>query len=73
MSLRDVFARNLRRLRQARKVSQEQLAADADISREYVGALERSGYSASIDTIEKLARALNVDPSELFARTRNSR
>ena len=66
MSLRDVFARNLRRLRQARNLSQEQLAADADISREYLGALERSGYSASIDVIENLALALKVDAAELF-------
>ena len=39
MSLRDVFARNLRRLRHAKGVSQEELAADAEISREYLGIL----------------------------------
>lgn len=66
MSLRDVFARNLRRIRQGKGLSQEQLAADADISREYLGALERSAYSASIDVIENLALALTVDPAELL-------
>lgn len=73
MSLRDVFARNLRRLRHARGVSQEELAADAEISREYLGALERSAYSASIDVIESLARALRVEPSQLLERSKSVR
>ena len=68
MSLRDVLARNLRRLRQAKGLSQEELAAVADISREYLGALERSAYAASVDVIERLARALQVDAAELFTR-----
>lgn len=70
MSLRDVFARNLRRLRNAKSVSQEKLAADAEVSREYLGALERSAYSASIDVIERLARALQVEPAQLLDRSR---
>ncbi len=72
MSLRDVFARNLRRLRQARGLSQEELAAEADISREYLGALERAGYSASIDVIERLAKALRTDPVKLLEMTRGT-
>jgi transcriptional regulator with XRE-family HTH domain len=71
MSLRDVLARNLRRLRQARGLSQEALAAEAEITREYLGALERSGYSASVDVIERLAKALKVEPSRLLEVTRS--
>lgn len=69
MSLREVFARNLRRLRHARGVSQEDLAGEASISREYLSTLERSGYSASIDVIEKLAKALQVEPHQLLERS----
>lgn len=69
MSLREVFARNLRLWRRQRGVSQEALAADAEISREYLSALERAGYSASIDVIERLAKALQVEPSLLLERT----
>ncbi|HRK63501.1 MAG: helix-turn-helix transcriptional regulator [Hyphomonadaceae bacterium] len=68
MSLREVFARNLRRYRIAAGLSQEALAADADIDRTYVSALERSVYSASIDMIEKLAKVIGVEPSKLLER-----
>jgi transcriptional regulator with XRE-family HTH domain len=68
MSLRDFFARNLRRYRIEAGLSQESLAADADIDRTYVSALERSVYSASIDMIEKLAKVMGVEPSKLLER-----
>jgi len=68
MSLRDVFARNLRRYRLDAGLSQETLAADAGIDRTYVSALERSVYSASIDMIEKLADVIGVEPSMLLER-----
>jgi transcriptional regulator with XRE-family HTH domain len=73
MSLRDVFARNLRRYRIEAGLSQESLAADADIDRTYVSALERSVYSASIDMIEKLAKVIGVEPSKLLERPARSR
>lgn len=72
MSLRDVFARNLRRLRHARGLSQETVALEAGISREYLGALERSAYSASVDVIERLAAALEVDAAELLAKRKSA-
>jgi transcriptional regulator with XRE-family HTH domain len=73
MSLRDVFARNLRRYRLDAGLSQEALAADADIDRTYVSALERSVYSASIDIIEKLAEVIGVEPSKLLERQTRAR
>lgn len=68
MRLRDVFATNLRRARQAKGLSQEALAHDADIDRTYVSSLERGTYAASIDTIEKLADVLGVEPDLLLRR-----
>lgn len=68
MSLRERVARNLRRLRQEKSVSQEELAHRAQVNRNYVGMLEREEYAASIDMLEKLAAALDVDPIE-FLRT----
>jgi transcriptional regulator with XRE-family HTH domain len=67
MRLRQIFARNLRRLRTEKELSQEALADLAGIDRTYVSALEREVYSASLDTIEKLAKVLRVDPHELLA------
>lgn len=66
MRLREIFAQNLRRLRTERALSQEALADLAGIDRTYVSALERRKYSASLDTIERLAKVLKVDPHELL-------
>lgn len=66
MSLRETVARNLRRLRNAKGISQEELADRADVNRNYVGMLEREEYAASVDMLEKLAAGLGVDPIEFF-------
>lgn len=67
MSLRDTFARNLRRLRNDRGMSQEELADAAGLDRTYISSLERSVYAVSIDKIQDLAKALKVDPAEFLA------
>lgn len=66
MTLRDEFGRNLQRIRRSRNMSQEELAHHAGIDRGYVGKMENRHYSASLDTIEKLAEALDVHPTELL-------
>lgn len=66
MRLRETVAKNLRRLRQAKGLSQEELADRADINRNYVGMLEREQHAATIDMLEKLAETLEADPAEFF-------
>jgi len=68
MEIREVFARNLRRSRQAKGLSQEALAHDADVDRGYISALERGVYAATIDMVDKLAQVLGVEPDELLRR-----
>ena len=68
MSLREIVATNLRRLRHARSMSQEELADRAGINRNYVGMLEREQHSATVDMLEKLAEVLEADPAEFFRR-----
>ena len=68
MSLREIVATNLRRLRHAKSMSQEELADRAGINRNYVGMLEREQHSATVDMLEKLAEVLEVDPVEFFRR-----
>lgn len=70
MELRETFATNLRLLRHERKLSQEALAGEAGIDRTYVSALERCVFSASLDMIEKLAKALEVEPHSLLEKPR---
>jgi transcriptional regulator with XRE-family HTH domain len=68
MTLRQIFADNLRRARQEKDLSQEALADLAGIDRTYVSALERQVYSASLDTIEILADVLEIESSILLER-----
>lgn len=70
MRLRSVVARNLRLLRQGSGLSQEQLADLAGLDRNYVGKLEREENSPTVDTLEALALALQVDVESLIGRER---
>ena len=56
-----LVARNIRRLRVARALSQEDLAVDAGIDRTYVSRLERGLENPTVAVLEKLARALGDD------------
>jgi len=68
MELREVFARNLRRSRHAKGLSQEALAHEANVDRTYISSLERGVYAATIDMVGKLASVLGVEPDELLRR-----
>jgi transcriptional regulator with XRE-family HTH domain len=66
MTLREILAHNLKALRQAQGLSQEELAHRAGIDRTYVSSLERCVYGATIDVIEKIAEVFGVDPVKLL-------
>jgi len=66
MSLREIVAMNLQKLRRAKGMSQEDLAARADINRNYVGMLKRNEHAPTIEMLEKLALGLGVDPADFF-------
>ncbi len=68
MDIREILALNLRKLRKAQGVSQEELAHRAEIDRTYVSALERQVYAAGIDVVDRLARALGVEAADLLKR-----
>lgn len=69
MKLRRIVAQNLRRLRQDRGLSQEELADLAGLNRNYVGMVEREENAPTVDTLEALSKALKVAPEELVARS----
>lgn len=66
MDLREVFAANLRRLRHAKRLSQDDLAYEAEISRSYLSQLEKGAFYASLKIIGKLATVLEVEPADLL-------
>ena len=66
MDLREVFAINLRRLRHAKGLSQDDLAYEAEVSRSYLSQLEKGAFYASLKILEKLAKVLDVEAAELL-------
>lgn len=59
-------AANIRHLRKAKGLSQEQLAEIAEFHRTYVSQLERCVTNISIDGLERLAQVLGVDITDLL-------
>lgn len=66
MDLRDVLAANLRRLRSEKGLAQDDLAYEAKVSRSYLSQLEKGAFYASLKILEKLGKALGVEPYELI-------
>ena len=61
-----MFAANLRRLRNAKGLSQDDLAYEAEVSRSYLSQLEKGAFYASLKIVGKLAGVLDVEPAELL-------
>jgi transcriptional regulator with XRE-family HTH domain len=72
-TIQQKLGRAVRRLRSQADYSQESFAAAAGIHRTYMGLVERGLVSATIVTIEKLADALGMTPSELLAEAEHER
>jgi XRE family transcriptional regulator, regulator of sulfur utilization len=65
-SLRIIFGKRLRSLREQHGWSQEQLGRAAGLGGKYIGTIERAEKSASFEAIEKLSKALKVDSYQFF-------
>lgn len=65
MEPRDRFAINLRKARQRKEISQEELGFLCDLHRTEISLLERGGREPRLGTIVKLASALDSSPEEL--------
>ncbi|NHO17046.1 helix-turn-helix domain-containing protein [Acetobacter peroxydans] len=66
MNIRETLSANLKRYRRERGVSQEELAHLAEIDRTYISSLERCQYAASIEVVDRLAKALEVQAADLL-------
>lgn len=61
-----VLAKNVRRLRQQRKMTQEQLAFEAEIDLTYLGGIERGKRNPSLLVMARIADALSVPLPKLL-------
>ena len=60
------FGRRIRAIRRTNKLSQEKLAALADLDRSYMGKVERGEKNLSIKNVFRIADALGVSAASLF-------
>ena len=63
---RAVVGRRLRQLREARRLSQEELGHRAGLDRTYVSSCERGQRNLSVVAIFRLAHGLDVPPAALL-------
>jgi transcriptional regulator with XRE-family HTH domain len=66
MDIRQRVGWNLRRLRKARDISQEDFATDSGFDRGYISGVERGVRNPSVLVLERIAVSLQVDVAELF-------
>ncbi|MBN3471276.1 MULTISPECIES: helix-turn-helix domain-containing protein [Pseudomonas syringae group] len=69
MDIAAAFGKVLREARLSQKVTQEALAAQAGLQRNYVSLMERGHHQPTLATIFSLAAALNSSPLELVKST----
>jgi len=56
----------IKELRKLRQITQEQLAEKVDLATRYISLIEVGRSSPSLETIENIARALQVEIRDLF-------
>jgi len=60
------IGQNLRKIREKKEITQEQLALDAGLNRAYIGYIERGERNPTTKTLYKIAKALKVSVSDLM-------
>ncbi len=66
MSVKELIGRRIKEARQAKGLSQEALSEKIGMSAKYLSSVERGKENPTLDTLIKLADALEVETSELF-------
>jgi len=66
VNIPEQFAQNLRKIRSERGITQAQLALDAGLDVSFMNEIERAKRNVSIETAAKLAKALDVEITDLL-------
>jgi transcriptional regulator with XRE-family HTH domain len=68
MDWKRIVGANIRALRKAKKLTQEELAGDSGIDLTYMGGIERGKRNPSLMVLVAIAKALGAAPSDLLKR-----
>ena len=66
MNIKKKFGQNVKELRKAANISQEELALRLDADQAYVSRIESGQMNVTLETIEEIAKALRSEVSALF-------
>jgi transcriptional regulator with XRE-family HTH domain len=61
-----IIGSNIRKFRKSQKMSQNQLAFEAGVTREFINKIETGKYNISLLNLEKIAQILNINITALF-------
>jgi transcriptional regulator with XRE-family HTH domain len=64
---RVIVGKNVRRMRQQRRMTQEKLAFEADLDLTYIGGIERGRRNPSLLAMARIAKALSVPLVKLIS------
>lgn len=65
-NLNIIVARNVRKIRKEKGISQEQLAIMCGLHRTYIGSVERGERNLTLVSLQRIATALGAKPEELL-------
>lgn len=68
MNLEQIFGEELRKIREEKGLSQEQLGFESEYHRTYISQLERGEKNTSLKAVFRISEALGVKPSDLIKR-----
>ena len=67
--LRDIVSVNVKRFRKSRGLSQEEFAAKAGVSRNYLSKVENNASNLTLDYLQEIAKVLDVEAATLLVET----
>ncbi|MCE5227007.1 MAG: helix-turn-helix domain-containing protein [Porphyromonadaceae bacterium] len=66
MNIINIVAKNIKKYRGIKNLTQEQLAELSDLHRTYIGSVERAERNLSLENLERIAKALKISPKDLL-------
>ena len=66
MDINKQLGMRIKYLRRLKRMSQEDLALEADVNKNYLSDLERGNRNPTVKVLEKIAQALGINLQELF-------
>lgn len=66
MDIKEKIGLKIKKFRNLRKLSQEELSFISNLDRTYISSIEKGRRNVSIVNMEKLAKALNIKLKDIF-------